>query len=159
MKGDEITTIRRVNAATGSAANRLEVQFGRILYDGGHSTNWQTGIGKVKGVWRIWCYAPLETHGASCSRRGDYANPAVGKATKGQMSNSGHRFGKAMFSIFGDPTRDGSTQFWDKQGTDWTVEALVRNTPIKHKPLRSNEVRAARNDYKTPFIWMPERDS
>ena len=62
------------------------------------------------------------------------------QATRGPIANAGHRFGEAMFSIFGDSTEIGSTSLWDKEHLDWTVEALVHDTPITLEPFGPAEL-------------------
>ena len=46
-------TVRREKTATGSAADRLDVESGGFLYDDGHSTSCRVAIGKTQDSRRV----------------------------------------------------------------------------------------------------------
>ena len=64
-----VMTVSRAKTATGSAANRRHVEFGRFLYDDGHSTSCEVENGKTQGFCQVGGYAAAPVHGASRIRQ------------------------------------------------------------------------------------------
>ena len=64
-------TVGTEKTATGSAPDRLYVDFRRFLYDYGHPTGRQTAFGKVQGVCRVGHCAAAAAPGASRMRQED----------------------------------------------------------------------------------------